>query len=137
MGSYISCNSICLYGHCSGITIKMIITTQLKLLIAVCCILFAGCVGYIAYDTIYDRGYAAAEAKFAEQQNKKIEEVTSTVTSLIAATSGYNTALIQDLAKIQSTLKGKPLVEYRDGKCQLTQDYKDARLQAIDRVNKK
>lgn len=112
-------------------------TLQIKIIITIVAITLLAGLGYATYDTIYDRGYAAAETKFAEQQNKKVEEVTSTISSLIAATTGYNTALMQDLAKIQSTLNGKLLVEYRDGKCQLTQDYKDARLQAIDRANKK
>lgn len=92
---------------------------------------------YLSYDYVYDRGYTAAEQKYVKQQNAKIEEVTTLVTSLITATGGYNASLTRDMSNISKKLNGKTLVEYREGKCQLTDDYKTIRTEAIERANKK
>lgn len=112
-------------------------TIEAKLLtgILVSTLLFS--VAYLSYDYVYDRGYTAAEQKYVKQQNAKIEEVTTLVTSLITATGSYNASLIRDMGNINKKLSGKTLVEYREGKCQLTDDYKAIRAEAIERANKK
>lgn len=112
----------------------MLTITQIKYLLIV--LITAAILG-LAYKTVYTYGYDMAKAEYAAEQNKKVEQVQATITSLVAATTNYNRALLSDINTIQTSLNGKTLVVYKDGKCVITQEYKDARSEAIKRANQK
>lgn len=100
--------------------------------------------GYLIYDKIYDYGYSQAESKYTKiidkynkDQETKVNNIQSSINSLISATTNYNNVLLSDMTKIQSSIANKALIVYKDGKCELSPDYIQARAAAIDRANKK
>lgn len=115
--------------------------TQIKyLIIAILLALTAYTVGY----KIYTFGYEAAEQKYTkviaeynERQTTAVMELEGKVTSLILATSAYNTLLAKDIDGIRNGLLGKTLVVYKDGKCTLSQEFIDSRAAAINRANQR
>lgn len=99
---------------------------------------------YIIYDTIYDLGYNKAEQKYTliiedynKKQDAKVENIQNLVVSLTTATSAYNNTLTSDMRKIKSGLEGKTLVLYKDGKCVLSKEFQDSRIEAINKANKR
>lgn len=99
---------------------------------------------YFMYSKIYHYGYEAAEQKYTkviqeynDRQTKQVQELEGKITSLLLATSAYNTILIKDIDSIKLGLYNKPLVIYKDGKCALSKEFIDSRNAAIDRANKR
>lgn len=115
----------------------MVTPAQIKYLAAILIAAILALAMWQVYDTIYDYGYNTAKAEYIAEQNKKVDQVQATITSLVAATTNYNKSLMHDISTIQSSLNGKTLVVYKDGKCVLTQEYIDARSEAIKRANQK
>jgi len=98
----------------------------------------------VAYIKVYHNGYEDAEQKYqaiiakdAEEREARARDIESKITSLTTGVSAYNQALLQDMQAIKNGLAGKTLVLYKDGKCQLSPDFLEARDRAIERANKK
>ena len=115
-----------------------------KIIVAVVISLLMAVGGYLIYDKIYDYGYSVAESKYTKvideynnRQEAKANNIQASINSLISATTNYNSVLLSDMTKIQASIANKPLVVYKDGKCELSPEFIEARTAAIDRANKK
>lgn len=99
---------------------------------------------YWIYSSIYDSGYRAAsiecDQKFAQLQKETNEKLFSLQSSLqnISGDLGVQQAsLASDMSTILQTIRKKPTVVVKDGKCVPSQEFVNSINKAIDRANKK
>lgn len=99
---------------------------------------------YWIYNSIYSSGYKAAtiecDQKFAQLQKETNEKLFSLQTGLqnISGDLGVQQAsLASDISTILQTIRKKPTVVVKDGKCVPSQEFVNSINKAIDRANKK
>ena len=100
--------------------------------------------GYFMYNKVYQTGYADAEQKYTKliqeyqtAQASKVTALEAAVRKLTDNTATYNYALIKDIDQIKATVKTKPLIIYKEGKCTIAKEFLDSRDAAITRANQR
>ena len=117
--------------------LKPLLTPLLKL-IGVCLVI------YMAYSHVYNLGVEAEEERSNKEKISLQAKLDKRTDELIANSSNYvktseaNTIKSQEIMNsIVEGMKSKPSVIYKEGKCQVTEDFRKAYNSLIDEANKK
>lgn len=100
--------------------------------------------GGVLYKHVRDIGYKDAYVKYDQIIKEQNELILTRISSLELASTAIaeeyeksRIATSEEYKKILAATKSKPLVIYRDGVCNISDDFSSSYINAINRANKK